>query len=298
MIPQAKAAGNIDPDRDAVLTVRYCYDDEAIPGATFDFFHIASVNENVEFALTDTFRNYPVKASADSVEAWNQLALTLKGYAQADGLLPDYTVETNENGEITIEKMKTGLYLVVARKCVVGEYTYTALPSIVCLPGMDDDDWNYHVTICPKLSREKNPEDEPGSKTVSRKVIKVWDDEGFDYFRPKQIVVHLLKDGEIYDTITLNEEMNWEYYWEKLPECDENLALIEWSVTEESIEYYDFTVEQVGITFVLDNHYKPEKHDEPHIPQTGLLWWPVPVLLCSGMVCLIIGVARRRRSRG
>ena len=30
----------------------------------------------------------------------------------------------------------------------------------------------------------------------------------------------------------------------------------------------------------------PAEHDFPKLPQTGLLWWPVPVLLSSGLLCI------------
>ncbi len=33
------------------------------------------------------------------------------------------------------------------------------------------------------------------------------------------------------------------------------------------------------------------------IPQTGQLWWPVPVLAFAGLVSLIIGLRRRSGSR-
>lgn len=33
------------------------------------------------------------------------------------------------------------------------------------------------------------------------------------------------------------------------------------------------------------------------LPQTGQLWWPVPVLLCMGLVCIIIGLIRRREEQ-
>lgn len=46
-----------------------------------------------------------------------------------------------------------------------------------------------------------------------------------------------------------------------------------------------------------DDHTAPTPPDEPpHLPQTGLLWWPVPVLLCAGLVLTGIGAARRRRT--
>lgn len=45
----------------------------------------------------------------------------------------------------------------------------------------------------------------------------------------------------------------------------------------------------------------PESPDEPgqsgkdKLPQTGQLWWPVPVLLCAGLVSITLGAIRLRR---
>ena len=33
-----------------------------------------------------------------------------------------------------------------------------------------------------------------------------------------------------------------------------------------------------------------------NLPQTGQLWWPVPLLTIAGVLLLILGAARRRRS--
>ena len=43
------------------------------------------------------------------------------------------------------------------------------------------------------------------------------------------------------------------------------------------------------------NPYKVPPSGPPILPQTGMLWWPVPVLLCAGLLSLLIGVMRRRR---
>lgn len=40
------------------------------------------------------------------------------------------------------------------------------------------------------------------------------------------------------------------------------------------------------------NEYKAP---EDKLPQTGLLWWPVPVLLCTGLALVTLGVVYRRR---
>ena len=33
------------------------------------------------------------------------------------------------------------------------------------------------------------------------------------------------------------------------------------------------------------------------LPQTGQLWWPVPVLACAGLGCIAVGLFRRREDR-
>ena len=32
------------------------------------------------------------------------------------------------------------------------------------------------------------------------------------------------------------------------------------------------------------------------LPQTGQLWWPVPVLACAGLGCIAVGLFRRREA--
>ena len=42
----------------------------------------------------------------------------------------------------------------------------------------------------------------------------------------------------------------------------------------------------------------PEKPGKPgKLPQTGQLWWPVPVLVCAGLACIAVGLIRRRRGQ-
>jgi len=33
------------------------------------------------------------------------------------------------------------------------------------------------------------------------------------------------------------------------------------------------------------------------LPQTGQLWWPVPVLLLAGLVLVVVGLARRKEDK-
>ena len=55
----------------------------------------------------------------------------------------------------------------------------------------------------------------------------------------------------------------------------------------------------------LEQEVKPTTPTTPHsssdsggkLAQTGQLWWPVPVLICAGLGCIVVGLFRRRRSQ-
>ena len=52
-----------------------------------------------------------------------------------------------------------------------------------------------------------------------------------------------------------------------------------------------------GNTFTITNTCdKSDTTDKPNLPQSGQLWWPVPILLTTGLLCVVIGLLRRRRA--
>lgn len=297
----AFAADPIDTSAKGSLTVDYRYESSPISGAAFEIFKIADVDPYVNFTLTQKFAKYPVQLEDNTVESWNSMALTMKGYVQADSIAPDYTATTGSDGKFTLNNLTPGLYLVVGAKHTIGEYTYTTAPFIVSVPGRDaeTDEWIYDVTVVPKPSRDENPTDEPTDRVVTRKVLKVWDDKGHVSKRPKEITVQLLKDGEVYETVTLNAANNWRYAWDNLPAYNEDGTKIEWTVVEKDVSGYTVKVEQDGITFVITNKYTPPattptETKPPKLPQTGLMWWPVPLLAFLGIAFLAVGFVRRR----
>jgi len=119
-------------------------------------------------------------------------------------------------------------------------------------------------------------------------------------------VVRLLQDGEVYDTVQLDAENLWRHTWEELD------ANHHWTVVEEEMDDYNVLVTREGITFVVTNTYDPEEPvptptpqptpppddtpDNPKLPQTGQLWWPVPMLISLGLLLIVIGLLRRRGS--
>lgn len=334
------------------LTIDYQYDGQPISGAQFHVYRVADVSAGGVFTLTGAFEAYPVELNGLSDADMADAARTLYGYAQLDGITPDYSVVTDENGTVMISDLPTGLYLVVSDPVVTEEGTYTTEPQLVSLPTEIDDEWVYSLILKPKSDFEE-PEDE----TVEKKVQKIWNDAWDPEKRPASVTIHLLRDGEIYDTVILSAENRWRYEWTDLP------ADHVWLVVEEVPEGYFVVVQHVNGWVVIINTLPPDEpscptvptepseptepsiptepsqptepsvptepteptqpsvptepskpteptepsteptteppteptEPEPELPDTGLLWWPVPLMLAMGLVLVILGTIFRRR---
>ena len=67
-----------------------------------------------------------------------------------------------------------------------------------------------------------------------------------------------------------------------------------------STYYYDIDLDNIeNEGFEYDDDYEEEfDEDVPlsgYLPQTGVLWWPVPIMLCLGILLLTVGTLCRRR---
>lgn len=296
------AAGAIDPAKDVSLTISYQHEDTPVSDVPFQLYCVAEIDQYAEFTLTGDFKDYPVRVNGLDSDAWRALAETLAGYVQRDGLIPLDSGKTDRSGLVVFpnqqQRLSPGLYLVTAEPITIDGYTYVTEPFLVSLPNLDksSDTWQYDVSVAPKYTRTYNPPDRPNDETVDRKVLKIWDDGGASENRPKEITVQLLKDGKVFDTVRLNADCGWKHLWTDLPKY-ENGRLLVWRVVEQRVEDYTVSVTQEGITFVVTNTCEhPEIPDQPtpenpgpKLPQTGVLWWPVPVLTAVGLAFLAAG---------
>lgn len=346
-LPRAYALAPIE-DRSCSLTVDFAY-----PGVPFRLYRVGDLSPEGRFSPAGDFADYPVSFRGLDSAGWRAMAETLAGYADRDGLTPLAQGEIGESGTLLFSDLRTGLYLGVGQRTGVstvgddGRETTTYVtpePFLVSLPHwQEEDSWLYDVTVTPKF--ELSQED-----SVMRRVLKVWDDAGYTDRRPSQIRVDLLRDGEVYDTVTLSAENNWRYVWENLDNR------YQWRVSERSLSGYRVSVSLRGVTFVITNTYTPPPPDNPppdnpppenpppenpppenpppeeppteipdnpppladvepeppededpvtledpevplaDLPQTGQLWWPVPLLAMGGMFLFLLGWVRRRNA--
>lgn len=305
------AAGAIDTNKEVTCHLSYLSGDTPLAGAKFHLYLVAKVDENGELTKTEPFNAYNVDIRGKNDEAWKALASTLEGYVVRDQVAEADSGTTDGAGKITFptagKKLTQGLYLVIGERHEQDGYYYDASPFMVMLPAMDmeKNEWKYQVDINGKFLSEKVPEK---GATTSRKVMKIWQDTGYEDKRPTEVEVQLLKDGVVYDTVTLNEANQWRHTWKELD------AAGKWTLTEKAVRRYHVQTEQQGKTFVVKNTYyvlwdeemretdtdKPDDSDNSNssgnrLPQTGQLWWPVPILLMAGFFCLVVGAARKRR---
>lgn len=236
------AAGRIETDREVAFNISYKDGETPIPNAVFDIYRCADVDEYGQLTVAESFASYPINFKDMDQDGWQSLAVTLKGYAQRDSLPAAASDKTDSEGNLTVA-LKPGLYLVTGRPLSVDYYTYTATPYMIFLPGTnnEENEWDYEVESYPKFSKQED--------VVSRKALKIWDDKGYETMRPKEVVVQLLKNGELSDTKTLNADNDWRCTWEDLS------ARYEWTVVEKELDGYYTTVSQEGITFTVTNTY-------------------------------------------
>ena len=287
---QALAAGSIDLSHAHSLTVTAVYAQNPISGMKFDAYLISTVDECGELTVLDRYRDFAdeLDIRGKNDEAWRQMAQVLAREISLDmNLKPSRSAVTDADGVAKFADISMGLYLIVGNGVEKDGYVYSTSPFFVMLPEQDlsSNTWNYHVVANAK----------PGQEPVKAdyEVIKVWKDDCHKDQRPKSIAISLICDGEVCDTITLPHNGAWSYTWKDL---DTNH---QWTVMEKKEQgYKDPDIQQEGNTFIVTNTCSkpttPPQPGKPTLPQTGQLWWPVPVLIAAGLLFVVIGLVRRR----
>ena len=305
----AQAAGSIDLTQKPTLTLT-CRDGKtALSGAKFSIYRVADADETGELTVRSEFDEFDLDIRGKNDRRWREMAQTLESYVLRREFTPTDSGKTDKTGMLTFptqgKTLAAGLYLVIGERHTQGGNDYDAEPFFVLLPTQDleNNEWVYDVSANVKFGKTPVPDD---GDTVTRKVLKVWDDDGAEDSRPREITVELLRNGKVYDTVKLSEKNNWRYTWLDLD------ADARWSVTEKTVSGYTVSITREGITFVVTNTKKPDRTDtpdtpvkpsnpskpsspaKPTLPQTGAVWWHVEALALSGLVFLILGALDRK----
>ncbi len=285
LMPSALAFDRVDLTQPLSFTIQAddLVDDTHLPGVTFKLHQVAVMDEDARFALIAPYDQLNLDINSLKTTAdWEQAAEQAKSLS-ADQT-PDFAATTDEEGRAVFTGLTPGLYLVSGTPTIVGAWAYTFQSYLTAIPTRNAaDEWIYDVTANIKLGRT--------AATIDVECVKVWEDDNRGTTRPNQIEVHLLQDGVHIDTVYLSKENDWHHVFTNLP-ADHEYSLME---ILDANTYYAPEYSIVNGVYVITNYRTVTPTPTPSIPETGQLWWPVPLLAGAGMLLFVMGWILHRK---
>ena len=193
---------SIDPEMTCSLTVHLVTADSAeeLQGVGVGLIPVCDMTDE-GLVYTDAFASFGQDIFLASEKSF---ADDVAQYARDNGITGDVVV-TDSSGKAVFEDLAPGMYLVIETD--KGDLSEVFSPFLTILPSEDGPD----VIAEPKttaMSKQKKAD-------VTVTVTKVWNDDGSN--RPESVKINLKNEDGIYATVTLTEEGNWKYEWDKLP---------------------------------------------------------------------------------
>ena len=357
----AGSGGYLDPDKKGTLSVYYEYEGYGkMAGVKTHVFKLASIDKHGDFTVADPFSELGLEIedmnSVSSHDQWEVITGKVLKYVKENDVTPYAEATSGDDGFAKLGTVDTGLYYGYSDPVEIDGVRYVyydvlaAVPGPVMLDETGSNDWDgtwqnasYDVVVIPKREASKlegDPEE--------FKVYKQWVDSGSVMKRPKSITVKIYRDGELYETVTLDNSNNWQYEWK----CEKGHKFtVEEEVDEKN---YSVSYSQNETSFVIVNTKKDEEggggdeegeHVDGHkdeiesggggnsesgqvegtnrggevpsvlgairdfigelpevlgarrLPQTGQLWWPIPVLAIIGLILIIRGIRSEKRRK-
>lgn len=266
------------------ITLHFNRNETPVAGARFRAYLVAEDAGSGEYVLTDRYRAYPVDLGEDP----QALTETLAAYIRRDGLPCSADGVTDAAGVLILTDLPEGLYLILGDRVEASGADVIPADCLLSVPARHG--FNVDADVKSEVKLPEPPE------TLVRRVLKIWNDAGHERQRPAEVTAQLLRDGEVYDTVRLSRENNWRHTWDGLD------ASCRWEVTELDCPGYTVRAGLSGVTFTLTNTYAsdtpPDQPAKPaaRLPQTGQLWWPVPLLAVLGALLLGLAALRRRKA--
>ena len=319
---------DIDPTHPVSLTLTYEDGGSALPDVSFRLYKVADVRRTLIMDYTDKFAGYqgtvlPSILNPKPEGGWDEMARKLDSLVVTDRIAEDINIVTDADGKIQINDLVPGLYFVNADLTAQGGKIYQVTPFMLFVPTRDEDDnWVYEVTVSPKF--ETKPFDVSANPTVTKKIEGVTPShqetfsftlipdpsaEGYKKFPMPEGSSNGKKTVSVTGTGTaafgkIQFLQPGKYVYKVYEEntgaagytYDKGTYYIIYEVTEKE--------GQIAVNARLcDENYNPKgdivftnKYTSGGLPQTGMLWWPVPVFIGVGLLFICFGVIRRRRN--
>lgn len=284
-MPSALAFDRVDLTHPLTFTIQADdnADDAHLPGVTFKLYQVADMDEDARFTLKAPYSqlNIDINAMKNAAD-WAAASEAMK--ALTTDITPTAEGTTDADGRVVFTDLTPGLYLVSGVPTIIGTWAYSFQSFLTAIPTRDMQEvWQYDVLSTIKLERSE--------ATIDLECLKIWEDDNRGTNRPTEIEVHLLQDGIQIDAVRLNAENNWHHIFRDLP-ADHEYSLRE---VLDGNSGYEPQYSIVNGVYVITNYQTATATPTPSIPETGQLWWPVPLLAGAGMILFVIGWILHRK---
>lgn len=274
----------VETEREVSLSIRGIWNGIALSGAEFAVFRVAGIEAGGELTVLPDYTKLrdPLQIRGEDAQSWQSAAFLTEQYILKEKITPTARGTTSQKGTVTFSGIPQGLYLVPGIRHRQDGQMYSTNPFFVQLPARDPEThtWRYQ--------EDANAKPERTEETVSLQIVKQWRDKFHSDRRPEKIRLTLYRDGEKDREITLPQNGRWYCTLEGLD------AGHTWFVEEEKVPGYETGITREGDVLLITNTLK-ESTPASELPQTGMLWWPVPWLLALGTGLVLVGLIRRRR---
>lgn len=256
----------------------------------------------------------------------------LESYIKEHSITPKASGEGNDNGEKVYSGLTLGIYFVESGTYEKDNYIHYFINFLYPVPLLDKHEGepliiNYHPVASPKKAKYD---------IIHCGIRKLWDDSSSNN-RPATVTFRVYADGveTSYSPVTLSAANNWQVKWTDkgnpkytIEEID-NPDGYRPEITYEKIGDHDFI-------FTCINHYSggdnPPPPDNPppdnpppgggvlgairdlpqvlgavralpqvlgarRLPQTGQLWWPLPILVIAGIFFIVKGIKKNAKMK-
>ena len=236
-----------------------------IVGAEIQIIQIGKVNiinNNLVFEYIDELNDCNYKLSDENIKNIEVCIQNKK--------LNVTTKITDSNGKVLFDNLNLGVYYIKQTNKIKNFSQID--PILIMLPKEINNSFEYNIDASPKIEI---------LDLTDIKIKKIWNTDKKDKIL-NHVTIELYKDKEKIETVTLNEENNWEIVIEGLPKSDS------YSVKEINLpKGYTVTYNLNEYTFTVTN--------TPSLVDTGQITYVYNIILFIGIMLIIVGIILKRR---
>lgn len=275
----------------SITIIDKTYEGKLLENINVKLYKVADFTDNSrsEIVMKDAFKDFELDidklVSSDALE---ESARLCESFIREHSIKPLATTITDENGKAVFSDISDGIYLVMQSQVNSDEYTVTSVPFYVQVPFVDKNgNVNYQVTTYPK-NEVVYPED-----MDELSVIKIWkDNNNKDKMRPDYIEVGLYGNGQLKETVVLNNLNNWSYTWSDLSKD------VVWNVEEINVpDNYRMTSERNQNHITITNEFDSDG-DSYEIADTGdkmrMGFYVMLFAVSGGLILICVKYFRKR----